>query len=302
MAIQKKLENWFYFWAGLVFLTLAKIKHSLFGYITPKPFSMAEVDRCVDYDVGVVNGWLNELNRYASSSVSGMNVLELGPGSDLGIGLLLLAHGAKNYTAFDVNNLAASSDASFYERLFSRFEIDMKIDTNQLRQDYLTQLKTNDGRLQYVHRKNFDLLDAMKGKSFNLVFSQAAFEHFDDVKKTIADLSKICANDAVAVILVDLKTHSRWIRDKDPNNIYRYPDWLYRLFYFPGIPNRVRPSLYQSMFARYGWVDIEVRPLTAIADSRVIADGPHMAKPFRDTKDMSALTVLLCARRSMRPK
>ena len=33
-----------------------------------------------------------------------------------------------------------------------------------------------------------------------------------------------------------LKTHSRWIRNRDPNNIYRYPDWLYRLFQFRGSP------------------------------------------------------------------
>ena len=87
----------------------------------------------------------------------------------------------------------------------------------------------------------------------DIVFSQAAFEHFDDVQRTIQELSAGCSSNAVAIISVDLQTHSRWIRDKDPNNIYRYPDWLYNKFYFKGTPNRVRPYEYKELFEKYGW-------------------------------------------------
>ena len=60
---------------------------------------------------------------------------------------------------------------------------------------------------------------------------------------------------------VDLMTHSRWIREKDPLNIYRYPQWLYRLFYFRGQPNRVRPSRYREAFQRLGW-NVNITPVS----------------------------------------
>jgi hypothetical protein len=46
----------------------------------------------------------------------------------------------------------------------------------------------------------------------------------------------------------DRQTHSRWIREKDPNNIYRYARWFYRLFYSSGQLNRVRLAEYARFF------------------------------------------------------
>ena len=37
----------FFYLAGLVFLLLAKAKHTILGYSTPKPFGMEEAERCV---------------------------------------------------------------------------------------------------------------------------------------------------------------------------------------------------------------------------------------------------------------
>ena len=130
--------------------------------------------------------------------------------------------------------------------------------------------------------------------SIDLVFSQAAFEHFDDVVRTVEQLSIVCKPGATLVAEIDLKTHSRWIRDKDPNNIYRYSNGVYRAFRFRGIPNRVRPYQYRDIFERHGWVNVCVTPLEQIKglDNSIFA----VNEQFRDARNqLELLSVVICA-------
>ncbi len=110
-------------------------------------------------------------------------------------------------------------------------------------------------------------------------------------------LSVVCKSGARIVAEIDLKTHSRWIRDKDPNNIYRYPAALYKMFAFRGIPNRVRPYQYCQAFQRHGWVDIDVRPLEQLPSEHGRSDG--LSAPFRNGQsEMQYLSVVFCARKA----
>ena len=59
----------------------------------------------------------------------------------------------------------------------------------------------------------------LKKDSIDFVFSQAAFEHFENIYQTFEQISVITKPGAIMIAVVDLKTHSRWIRDRDPNNI-----------------------------------------------------------------------------------
>ena len=161
-AGRPSVANWFYFVAGIGFLALAKAKHVLYGYSTPKPFGLSELDRCIDYDVD----------------------------------------------------------------------------------------------------------------------------------STVSQLAKVVRPGGKIVAVIDLQTHSRWIREKDPNNIYRYPRWLYRLFYFPGQPNRVRPAQYRACFERHGWRDVAIAA-TKTFDAR----GRSVHRDFRGCQALDACSILLCATR-----
>lgn len=289
----------FFFAAGLAFLFLAKTKNILHGYVSPKPFDVSDFERCVAYDIAVVDEWLSHLRRYEGSpnddfDLSGRDVLELGPGSDLGVGLYLLSMGVHSYSACDVNNLALAVPDSFYETLIAKLQADDRADSSELLRAELACTKRGAAsRLNYVVRDDFDLAAAFGGETIDLVFSQAAFEHFDDINATMGGLSSVCRPGAVIVAEIDLKTHSRWIRDKDPNNIYRYPAWLYRTFWFRGAPNRVRPVQYVHALEQHGWTDIVVVPLSR-CDTQ---DVSGMNEAFRDdSNEMSLLSVVLCAR------
>lgn len=260
--------NAIYWFLGVLFLALAKAKHAVHGYTTPKPFS--DIQRCITYDASIAENWVEELRGFGES-VRGKRVLELGPGSDLGTGLCLLSHGAASYTAFDRHDLAADVPPEIYTGL-----------------NTLMGSSFSPSDLNYIARRDFNM--EVLPQVFDLVVSNAAFEHFDDIERTARQLSKVVTPGAVLCAFIDLQTHSRWIREADPNNIYRYPRWLYRLFYFPGQPNRVRPHEYRQAFERCGWT-VHIHAMQTFH-----LNGRTVHKEFRADPLLNATSIVLLAR------
>lgn len=289
------------FTVGLVFLTMAKAKHVVQGYRTPKTFDASDVYRSLVYDERVVEDWLTGLEQYTGRAglLTDKTVLELGPGSDLGVGILLLARGARQYSACDVHDLVSRTAPAFYERLFEKLSQDEnQTRMAELRQQWLSLRQGAPSRLNYVVQPTFDLPSAVGIGTVDLVFSQAAFEHFDDIDDVVRQISQVCRFGARLVAEIDLKTHSRWIRDVDPNNIYRYPDFIYKAFYFRGIPNRVRPYQYRAALEKYGWADIKV---IRAAKARAHHSTTGLSARFRDpANEMECLSVMLCATKAER--
>ncbi|MBC7883032.1 MAG: methyltransferase domain-containing protein [Anaerolineae bacterium] len=294
-------KNSFFYLLGIAFLALAKAKNIMKGYTSPKPFDISESERCIEYDIHVVEHWLSHLQKYshAGQTLSGKNVLELGPGSDLGVGIYLLSKGCLQYNACDVNDLMKYTPDSFYLKFLEKLKLAKNDQTNiNFLAEQLEKAKNGDPScLNYVVRNDFDIVSAFGKGTIDLVFSQAAFEHFDDINTTISRLSTVCKPGSILVVEIDLKTHSRWICDKDPNNIYRYPTWLYSLFWFRGIPNRVRPFQYKEAFERSGWTDISITPLEKV--DAYDRSNSGMNKIFTDDKNqMEFLSIMLCARKA----
>ena len=295
------LRDTVFYITGIGFLALAKAKNILQGYSSPKPFDISETARCIEYDIRVAEHWLTHLKKYTHSaySLTGKNVLELGPGSDLGIGIYLLSKGCSQYNGCDVNDLMKSTPDSFYEQFFGKLEsINSQANIHFLRRQ-LEEAKTGKpSRLNYVVRNDFDIVSAFGESAVDLVLSQASFQQFDDIDATISQLSRVCKPGAMLIAEIDLKTHSRWIRDKDPNNIYRYPSYVYNTFSFRGIPNRVRPFQYEEALERSGWTDISITPLTQLDGHDSSYSG--VDKTFADKRNqMDYLSIMICARKAV---
>ena len=284
--------------AGAAILIANKVRHAVRGYRTPRPFDASQIVRAVEYDFNVVDGWLDCLKEYspADAELSSKRVLELGPGADLGVGLILLAGGAAKYTAFDVHNLVASADGEFYDKLFA--ELTGRADIDALRRQVALTLDGTADKLCYRCSGDFDL-SILADDSVDLIVSQAAFEHFDDLPRTIEQMSKLAARGAILVCEIDLATHTRWIRDRDPLNIYRYSDVFYNLTKFHGSPNRVRPAEYRRMLSDAGWGDIQQFPLVVLDEDYLTRVRPSLASRFRiDASEMECLSIVLCARKT----
>lgn len=292
-------KNLFYFMVGFVFLVLNKVRHEIEGYKTPRPFSIKQYNRCIEYDFSVVDTWLNELNNLTDSSFSmeGKNILELGPGADLGVGLILLAKGARKYNALDVNFLVKNVPSEFYNKLFKEIKKRIPLaDINDLKFQLQAFYEEKNNRLNYIYDKNYSFFK-LKSEKVDVVLSNAAFEHFNDIEKTFEQLSQVVKKGGYILSVIDFQTHTRWIREKDPLNIYRYSDKLYNLLSFKGSPNRLRPYDYISFLEKFGWGNIKFLSKTKLSQSEVRITKPYLYCRFSNCSDIDVLNGVLFARK-----
>lgn len=294
------VRNDLHYFVGFVFLVLNKIRHELQGYKSARGFSTSLIDKAIKYDAGVVTRWRDYLKKYNNSNETvfkGKKVLELGPGADLGVGLFLLAEKAESYSAIDVHHLVKSAPPELYVHLFKHFEksgVDGRT-IEELKVQYKLTKKNRSERLNYQVSKEFDLSIFPK-KNFDLVLSNAAFQQFDNPEKTISQLSKIVKSGAQFVALIDLKTHTRFINRRDPLNIYRYNDFIFRSLRFKGSPNRIRPYEYEQALKSQGWTAIKIFPRLQLKTDYLQKVNSTLHKRFRDDiNQMQNLTVVICA-------
>ncbi len=297
----KSISNRFNHVLGAVAIILNYLKYSMLGYRKPRDFSVHEIKKSIAYDFKVVEGWVEHLRRYSGEGIDPLEnkvILELGPGPDLGIGLILLASGAKKYIAIDTYPLANSTPREFYKELLDALGKDNPhCDRNYLRQQIDKCYKGESSNIVYIVDRNFEI--AKITDKVDIVFSQAAFEHFSYMEKTFAGLSTVIRSGGILVSEVDLMTHTSWLRDRDPLNIYRYNDFFYNLFKVKHTPNRLRTFEYKKLLERNGWFNIKVEPLTALENKYSEKVRPSLSSKFRtlDSSEMDLLTVMLMATR-----
>ncbi len=294
------IRNTQYHFIGIILLFLNYIRNNIVGYKTPRTFSIDQIERAIEYDFGVTEGWIRHLSNYLKQTdfLKDKIVLELCPGPDLGTGLVLLAAGAKKYIALDVNKLAASDLKEFYSKFFVRLRDKYpRCDVDYLKEQLNSCYRKEKSNVNYIVDKKFQV-SKIKDK-IDIVFSQAAFEHFSDLEETFRDVSSIVKKGGVLVAEVDLKTHTRWIRDKDPLNIYRHNDFLWNLLKFKGSPNRARTFEYKKLLEKNGWFDIQIVPQNVLEDEYVGKVKPTLYKRFRNmnSSEMRILSFMLIAKK-----
>jgi SAM-dependent methyltransferase len=298
-----EIWNWYYKAVGIAFLALGKAKHRTRGYERARAFSTSELLACIDYDIKVVDEWLEALEGYTRQSakqIEGARVLELGPGADFGVPLYLLSKGVAQYSAIDAFPLALKAPAALHEAILDRIATIGSLVPRSVLMDALPSSRRGPGNdtsiLRYVVREDFDIATAFEPASFDFVFSQAAFEHFDDVEEVIRQVSTVVRQGARLVAGVDLKTHARWLCDKDPLNIYRYAERTYRSLGFRTMPNRVATSEYARMLIKHGWKDVEIRNVATVADEYFERVRDSLDPAFRKGETRN-LWIVVCATR-----
>jgi hypothetical protein len=276
---------------GLGFLGLAWSKDRLRGYATPNTVAKNDVEGRIAYLLDI----FASLRRFMPPQfdLRGRDVLELSPGSSRGNGALFLAMGARSYHAIDVFDLAGNEDPAFYELLLDRFPEGTDADRQRARA-----ITGGAGAREfgYAVGRDFDIPRLAEGRTFDLIVSCAAFEHYDSVPDAVAGLTSVARPDCETVHIIDLQTHSRWIREHDPNNIYRYPEPIYKLCQFPGQPNRQRPADYVQAFRSQGWSDVQFAPSRTIGPNLREASLRGLAAPFAGQDNMIYLDGALTAR------
>lgn len=294
-----KLRNRVFHGIGLATLATASLHHRLRGYRKPTNFAASDWPRAIAHVVGIVEDWRHHLAEPGKGSFDfrGCDILELGPGATLGTGLLLIGLGARSYLAVDRFDLAGRTPGEFY-RALSQTALPDHYDRAAIRAAADALSHGLPGPVAAVTEPDFDIVAAVGARRFDLIVSNAAFEHFSEVAGVLAQVDAVARPGANLVAGVDFQTHTRGIRSRDPNSIYRFSPALYRKLSFPGQPNRLRPDHYAGTLEALGWTGIEVRPVD-VADADYLAwSEAGLAPDFRcPSARMDILTGIVRARK-----
>jgi len=184
------MKNHFFYFIGIIFLLAAKLKSIINGY-TPRTDKIKDLNDRYEYNSNVIKKWMKYLDYYDKNhSLENKNVIEIGPGSDLGIGIALINSGVKNYYAIDTIKLA-NPNKNFinnYLKILNNNVSIQKKDANYYHD-----------RLYYLISKNFDLASNIELKNVDYVFSQASMEHWTDVEKNIKEITKKVRNECIFI-------------------------------------------------------------------------------------------------------
>jgi hypothetical protein len=274
--------NSFFFLAGLLLRVLNKIRHRVMGYTTPRPFTGApDTGRDAAYTLDVVTDWLEALRAHTGrdNPFKGKDVLELGPGPDLGTGLVILALGARSYTAMDKYNLAAGARPEFYRTLSARLSAYPAFYRAREAVEAVTAGRTLPW-FSYLHSPGFRV-DRLPQGRYHLAVSRAVLEHMDEIPAVFRALKAALARGGLMIHEVDLGTHTRWIRRVDPLNLLRYPETVYTLLKWDGAPNRLRMSEYKHILRETGFSRISAEPLATVGPEYLKRVTPGLAERFK---------------------
>ena len=271
----------FLFTLGICLLSVNKLRRAIIGYASPRTFSPKEIERSATYCVDVVKKWEKTLINYHGNPrpFIGQNVLELGPGPDLGTGIVLLALGAKSYTAVDKNRLIRRMPPEFYDKLLNCLKEFPGYSRAKLIAENLRKGHFGDD-FQYIQDPTF-ALQMLCEKKFNVIVSQAVLEHIVDIRGVFEVLYNRLMPGAVMAHLVDLGTHTGLIRELDPLNFLRYSDKVWSLLKFSGSPNRLRMSEYKEILNPIGFANVETRPSKVMDEKYMGKVISHFAEKFR---------------------
>ena len=206
---------------------------------------------------------------------AGKRVLELGPGSDLTTGALLLHRGAARYLAADAFDNLSRANRDHYVELGRRLGHEVPL-----------------ADLGFVQTSFPDLPDI--DEQFDLVCSNATLEHIESLPALFARLRELALPGCRMVHHIDRQTHMRGLREQDPLNILRYSERIYRrLLSFPGAPNRLGARDYLSAAAGAGWKRAEIIPVLRADPNYLDSLMSDVAERYRDRDDLALLTFTL---------
>lgn len=280
-----KRNQFFLFTLGLCLRVVNKVRRIVIGYTSPRTFSTKEIERNVIYCLNVVKNWEKALIPYTGSSnpFSGKHVIEIGPGPDLGTGIVILALGAKSYTAVDKNELIHKTPPNFYNVLLTHLMELPGYSNAKATVNHLQKGEFNED-FCYIWDPCFSL-QRLPLKSFDILVSQAVLEHLANVRRAFEILYHKLNPNAVMVHEVDLGTHTGLIRRLDPLNHLRYSDMVWNLLRFDGSPNRFRVTDYQKILNQLGFGKIKTKRILVLDKEYVEKSKPHLSEKFRKYPD-----------------
>jgi SAM-dependent methyltransferase len=250
------------------------------------------------YNMAVCRHHLLPLQQFISSAPVGQNIIEIGPGGNLGNAILLIASGANrvycvdNYRHVDFH----PTPARFYQSLINQIlsnpdellvpdpEVwdvkQAKIAVEEAVSISGNSITFNPDRIQYLapfDAQNIPIADG----TIDLIFSHAVLEHVKNPAGIFHEFGRILKPGGYTSHVIDLRDHF------EPTGLQmlRYPTWIWDLMSSNshGYVNRYRAQHFEQFFHEAGFKILISNPTELLKDvhripvipSGEFADLPH---------------------------
>jgi len=262
-----------------------------------------DVERTRAYDQEVFDDYLH-YGQIPRDALAGIRVLEIGPGANLGVALLFIAHGAREVICVD--RFESDRDDDFNRKLYAALVNSLSGEARERARACLdaTGLITG-GRIQYRFGSPVEEIDrAFEPRSFDLIVSRAVLEHVYSPEQAWRSMDHVLKPGGHMLHKVDFRCHN-FYEHLHPLHFLTVSDWLWNLVSAPDPTlNRARLSRYTSLLAKYGYrdatyithitgQDAELRPHVKRTERGFQAETeqarmierirPHLAAPFRSS-------------------
>ena len=221
---------------------------------THRGFSLQE-------SVSYINTVYDDYLRYGGlgkADLAGKNILEIGPGDNLGVALKFIAAGAAKVVCID--RIYPSRDKRQQYKIYMALR-DCLGPGEKKRFDSAITLRDgkarfHDDKIKYVH--GVDIKDAdkvIKGENFDIIISRAALEHVYDIDSAIGVMDRYLRRGGYHMHKVDLRDHEMFTRDGyNPFFFLTIPAFTWGLMTkHCGKPNRKRADYFEKKFKELGY-------------------------------------------------
>ncbi len=218
-----------------------------------------DVDKAFSHSMSIFNQYQLGLKDAGldSNYFEGKSILEIGPGSNLGVELNFVAHGAASASALDrfPDVQTSSKEAELYEKIIGTLNQEQR---NRLKETY----KTENGlpvifgdKVQYFGECSLEeATSRLKDESgelsrkFDVIVSHLALEHVANLKKGLYSVTRLLNPGGICIFICNLKSLGGvYNHVNEPLRLLYYSDSLWnKMFSERGGSNRVRAFGYRK--------------------------------------------------------
>jgi SAM-dependent methyltransferase len=186
--------------------------------------------------------------------LAGRSVLEVGPGQDLGLPLILIGLGA---SCTVVDRYPVQWDPEFHPRYYCELLVAVQAEMPEVDGGAIETVlrhREHAGDRLRVQRGGLEEIDDVPEGSIDVTYSNAALEHVVDVERAVVALARITRRGGVGFHQTDFRDHRTFDR---PLEFLTYEEDEFRAVLEErawSCGNRVRPSEFLAAFDRAGFI------------------------------------------------
>lgn len=256
--------------------------------------SKSSIKETLDY-INTLSSLFLEHIESENEGIHGKTVLELGPGDNLGLAIMLLLSGAKRVVCLDKFYPERNND--YQVKIYNAMREKLDQEKTNLFDDIVKldndEIIFNEEKLQYISGVGIEeAVGKFDEKSFNIIISSAVMEHVYDPDAAFHAMDKLLADNGCMIHGIDFRDHGMFSSvGMNPLTFLTISDPIWKLMtYHSGKPNRKLVDYYRNKMLELGYDSrILIRRLVG-CNSRIVPPKENL-EPGIDIDDSTLLLV-----------